>query len=152
MVDFYPCFMISKTLLDGRRWKDDEAITVITEGEGQWQLENAASEKLEMGDREWGDLKYLLSVLHGDKGAALYGSRVKTLVRAVILSYQGTVDTAKRAPLTFQISQGDSCGRLTVYWTPNHWGGIPSYAHTESPDYLWIETEEAKEAWRKTSA
>lgn len=147
-MEFYPCFMISKTLLDGGRWKDDETITVQTEGEGQWQLEDAAAQKLEMGDREWGDLKYLLSVLHGDRGAALYGSRVKTLVRAVILSYQGTVDAARRKSLTFLISQGDSYGRLTVYWTPNFREGAPSYVSTETPDYLWIETEEAKEAWR----
>lgn len=147
-MDYYPCFMISKTLLDGRRWKDDETITVQTEGEGQWQLESAAARKLEMGDREGGDLKYLLSVLHGDRGAALYGSRVKTLVRAVILSYQGTVDAARRKSLTFLISQGDSQGRLTVYWTSNFWGGTPTYTTSETPDYVWIETEEAKEAWR----
>ena len=151
-MDYYPCFMISKTLLDGRRWKDDEAITVITEGEGQWQLESAAAKKLEMGDREWNDLKYLLSVLHGDRGAALFGSRVKTLVRAVILSYEGAVKPSKAAPLTFLISPGGSCGRLTVYWTPNSRGGTPSYSSTESPDDVWIETEEAKEAWRKAGA
>lgn len=147
-MDYYPCFMISKTLLDGRRWKDDEVITVQTEDGDASQLGSAIEQKLEMGNREWDDLKYLLSVLHGDRGAALYGSRVKTLVRAVILSYQGTVDAAKRAPLTFLISQGDSYGRLTVYWTPNFREGAPSYVSTETPDYLWIETEEAKEAWK----
>lgn len=147
-MEFYPCFMISKTLLDGGKWKDDEIITLQTEDGDASQLGSAIEQKLEMGNREWDDFKYLLRVLHGDRAAALFGSKVKMFVRAVIRSYEGTVVDAKRAPLTFLLSQGDSYGRLTVYWTPNFRDGIPSYVSTQTPDYLWIETEDAKVAWK----
>lgn len=144
-MDYYPCFMISKTLLDEGKWKDDERITLQVE-DGEPQIGHAISAKIDMGNREWDDLKYLLNVILGSQPAL--GPKVKTLVRAVIRSYEGTVETAKRDPFTFLFNQGDSYGRLTVYWTPNFRDGTPSYVSTQTPDYLWIETEDAKVAWK----
>lgn len=146
-MEFYPCFMISKNLLIEGKWSDDERITVQVEDGDDSQLGHVISAKMDMGNREWDDFKYLLNVIHGSQ-PALIGSRVRTLVRAVIRSYEGVVVPSKTAPFTILFSQGDSYGRLTVYWTPNFREGTPSYVSTETPEYLWIETEDAKVAWK----
>lgn len=147
-MDYYPCFMISKTLLDEGKWKDDEQLRVnFEEGCDEDFFESTAVAKMEMGSFEWSVFKYLLGSFYGDQ-PAFDGPKVRTLVRAVIRSYEDTVETAKRAPFTILFNQGDSYGRLTVYWTPNFREGTPSYTSTETPEYLWIETEDAKVAWK----
>lgn len=140
---FYPCFMLSKTLLDEGKWRlfDNERILVRVEDGDQSKLGSLPLTKLEINTPEWDAFKNLLGVLAGEEPSPAGAAGVKRLVRTVIRSYEGIEARVQQAPFTILFDQGESHGRLTVRWEGGPSGKTPPYATASTPGYIWIEPD-----------
>ena len=138
---FYPCFMLSKNLLDEGAWKifDDEPISVQVKDGDQTKLGELPLTKLDINTPEWDIFKHLLGVLAGEEPGPCGPAGVRAFVRDVIRSYEGIEARVQPAPFTILFDQGESHGRLMVCWERGPSGKVPPYGTASAPEIIWIQ-------------